>query len=361
MVWMPSRATGQEGTTVGDSKRRKKSGLRRAAKVRSRRSRLAEEEAARERHARVVAERAGDPRFIQQETFPGGRTIRWDSETPVGAKLGEGFEEQISAFRAKFGRDPRPDDPLFFEPHANEPMPLSKNTWDSTLDDLIANADQHGVDPAYLKAWRELGYLLIEENKHLFSATEVQTFFEAVEKYHDDDDQDADDDADIEFDDITYLLASRLEAVVEVTLRQQSQQPARLFVADLAEADTATADIENHDVEKDDQSVVPIAFAVLVSWSTGARREIGGVGLADTVLAWISTHLGEPAATLARHAARILSSADALEPTVKQLADELSPDVILAMIWLAAGLVAEYGSGDATWLRHYKISSEQTG
>lgn len=189
----------------------------------------------------------------------------------------------------------------------------------------------------------------------------VQTFFEAVEKYHDDDDQDADDDADIEFDDITYLLASRLEAVVEVTLRQQSQQPARLLVAALAEADTATADIENHDVEKDDQSVVPIAFAVLASWSTGARREIGSVDLADTVLAWISTHLGEPAATLARHAARILSSADASELTVKQLADELSPDVILAMIWLAAGLVAEYGSGDATWLRHYKISSEQTG
>jgi hypothetical protein len=113
---------------MGTSKRRRKSGPQRAAKVRSRRRRLAAEETARERHARLVAERAGDPRFVQQETFSGGRTIRWDPETPVGAKLDEAFDEQIFAFRAKFGRDPGPDDPLIFDPHADEPTPLSRNT-----------------------------------------------------------------------------------------------------------------------------------------------------------------------------------------------------------------------------------------
>jgi hypothetical protein len=174
---------------MGGSRGRGRSGPRRAAKVRSRRRRLAEEEAARERHAQLIAERAGDPRFVQQETFPGGRTISWDPKTPAGTKVSEAFEEQISAFRATFGRDPGPDDPIVFDPHVDEPTPLSKNTWDSTLDDMIAAADQIGVDPAYLKACRDLGFILTEENKHLFSTAEIQEFFDTVEKYHDDDDQ----------------------------------------------------------------------------------------------------------------------------------------------------------------------------
>jgi hypothetical protein len=171
-----------------------------------------------------------------------------------------------------------------------------------------------------------------------------------VEKYHDDD-HDPEDDPDV--DDIIDLLAPRLEAVVEVTLKQQSPQPARLFAAALADADIATADLENYNVEKDGSFVVPIAFAVLVSWSIGARRELNITDLANAVLAWISTHLGESTAALARHAAGILDSADVSNLTVKQLADELGHDIVPAMIWLATGLVAEYGSGDTAWLRRY--------
>jgi hypothetical protein len=175
----------------------------------------------------------------------------------------------------------------------------------------------------------------------------VQEFFDTVEKYHDD--HESEDDPDV--DDIIDLLAPQLEAVVEVTLKQQSPQPARLFAAALIKSDIATADLENYDVEKDGSFVVPIAFAVLVTWSIGARQELNTTDLADTVLAWISTHLGESTAVLARHAAGILDSADVSGLTVKQLADELGHDVVPAMIWVAAGLVAEYGSGDATWLR----------
>ena len=145
---------------MGGSRRRSKSGPR-AAKVRSRRHRLAEEEAARERHARLVAERAGVPRFAQQETVSGGREIRWDAETPGGVELSETLEDQVAAFRSKFGRDPGPDDPLF-DPDVDEPPPLSANAWHDSLAELIGKADQLGIDPAYLKAVRELGYIITE-------------------------------------------------------------------------------------------------------------------------------------------------------------------------------------------------------
>jgi hypothetical protein len=35
---------------------------------------------------------------------------------------------------------------------------------------------------------------------------------------------------------------------------------------------------------------------------------------------------------------------------VQELADELQDDFLPALIWLAAGVVAEYGNGDAGWL-----------
>jgi len=34
------------------------------------------------------------------------------------------LERQLEAFRAKFGREPGPDDPIFFDPAADHPRPL---------------------------------------------------------------------------------------------------------------------------------------------------------------------------------------------------------------------------------------------
>jgi hypothetical protein len=46
--------------------------------------------------------------------------------TPDAAKL---LDQQLSLFRAKFGREPGPEDPVFFDPDAEEPRPLSSETW----------------------------------------------------------------------------------------------------------------------------------------------------------------------------------------------------------------------------------------
>lgn len=337
---------------MGSSKRSGSSGARRAAKVRARRRRLVEEEADRERHARLIAERAGDPRYVQQEADLGGRTISWDPGTPTGAKIDQALNGQLAAFRAKFGRDAGPDDPLFlFDPDADGPTPLSAEGWRDSMDEMIGIVDQIGIDPAYLKAARELGYLITEPNRHLFSAAEVQAWADAVKKYRDD--------ADVDMTEMFDRLAEELESVVQQTVTLTSPEPARLLAGRVVEADLVA--LESDDVDSDgvgaegEASVASMAIAVLVVWISRARREIDTPDLADTVFNWITTHLGEPTAALARQAAGILGAADTPDLTVEQLADELGPDVISVMIWLAAGLAAEYGSGGTAWLRRHDI------
>lgn len=193
---------------MGSSKDRRRSGQRRAEKVKNRRRRLAEEETNRERHAKLINERTGDPRYLQKETWPGGRTLSWDPESRAGAELGETLEHQIARFRAKFGRDPQGDEPIFFDPDADVPTPMRVEDFHATLEALIENADEIGIDPALLRAWRALGYLVTEENRHLFSAAEVQAWTDAVERYREDHDEADEPDAA----DLIEMLADELQA-----------------------------------------------------------------------------------------------------------------------------------------------------
>lgn len=156
-------------------KGRRSPGQRRAAKAKARHQRLVEQESRREQHARLVVERTGDPRFVQRERLPdGGRVVRWDPDSEAGAQVSGAFQRQLEKFREKFGREPRPGDPIFFDPDAKDPTPLSAGSLSRELDRLVGSADEIGVPPALIKAFRDLGYLATEENRHLFSAAEKQ-------------------------------------------------------------------------------------------------------------------------------------------------------------------------------------------
>ena len=54
------------------------------------------------------------------------------------------MEEQMKAFRKKFGRSPGPNDPVFFDPDADSPQPISE----AKLRRVIVHAAQEaGLDP----------------------------------------------------------------------------------------------------------------------------------------------------------------------------------------------------------------------
>jgi hypothetical protein len=90
------------------------------------------------------------------------------------------LERQREAFRAKFGRDPGPEDPVFFDPKADEPRPLDDELLVTTVVDAMKAA---GIDPAKIHAYRRTGMLLTNENLGQWSAEDLDEWQAALEEY----------------------------------------------------------------------------------------------------------------------------------------------------------------------------------
>jgi hypothetical protein len=80
--------------------------------------------------------------------------------------LREDLARQLDAFRKKFGRDPAPGDPLFFDPERDEPTPMSADEQAGMVADLIEAMVRIGR-PELAYAFARSGYLVSAENKAL--------------------------------------------------------------------------------------------------------------------------------------------------------------------------------------------------
>lgn len=151
------------------AKRAQKALRRRTARNADQRERKLEE------HAQLVNQRQGDDRYSSHEVIPGeGRRIQLSPEMVTA------LQTQREAFVQKFGREPEPDDPLFFDPNADEPTPLSGGP---TAQDTVRAFQDAGVPLSFAYAYLKLGYLVTEHNRHLFSFEELDAFTEAVERH----------------------------------------------------------------------------------------------------------------------------------------------------------------------------------
>jgi hypothetical protein len=151
---------------------------------RAERRRLAASAARREKHVKLVVDRQGDYRFVQQTRTPEGRTLTWDPQSEQGNRITKALQKQRAAFIEKFGREPGPDDPIFFDPDADEPTPFGLDDDEADIwEDISAAAEQVGLDPAHIHAFREVGYLITESNQHLFTAMQVEAYWDAVSRH----------------------------------------------------------------------------------------------------------------------------------------------------------------------------------
>ena len=82
-------------------------------------------------------------------------------EVPLTPDAHEALLRQREAFIEKFGREPGPDDPVFFDPDADTPQPLDLERYEKDLADAMAAA---GIDPRLIYASRKTGLLVTEEN-----------------------------------------------------------------------------------------------------------------------------------------------------------------------------------------------------
>ena len=91
------------------------------------------------------------------------------------------IERQLEAFRKKFGRYPDPDDPVFFDPDENKPVPLSDEEYEHAV---IAAMSQASLDPALIYAFKRTDTMVTESNKHLLTKKELRQWNDAINEYH---------------------------------------------------------------------------------------------------------------------------------------------------------------------------------
>jgi hypothetical protein len=137
--------------------------------------------AERRRRERAERKRANQTGDITRTENPDG-TSSIDASGAAAERLGASVEAQLAAFRARFGRDPEPDDPLFFDADApgDEPRPLPVAGFEAAVVEAMVAS---GVSPAIVYAYQQTGMLVTEENWSLLSAEELAEWDAALARY----------------------------------------------------------------------------------------------------------------------------------------------------------------------------------
>jgi hypothetical protein len=134
--------------------------------------------ASRRKRERREAEKRWGTRL--ERTADGGRRIHFEPGSTAAEETFGMLAEQEQRFREKFGRDPGPDDPIFFDPDADEPRPFPVERLEG---ETVKVMQQVGFDPAYIYAYQQTGLLLTEQNVHLLSDADVNEFYDAMDRY----------------------------------------------------------------------------------------------------------------------------------------------------------------------------------
>ncbi len=102
-------------------------------------------------------------------------------QIPLSEEMVTMLEQQRESFRLKFGREPGPQDPVFFDPDMDTPRPLDIVKTHS--EELLTAMKAAGIDPELIYAWQRTGRLVTQENRHLLPAKDVAEWQAAIEKY----------------------------------------------------------------------------------------------------------------------------------------------------------------------------------
>jgi hypothetical protein len=321
------------------------------AKRRRRAKRLAERAGRFESHAALVVERQGDPGYAQKTRRPDGSYA-----VTLPPEMTEMLARQRELFREKFGRDVGPDDPIFFDPDADEPVPVPVERFQESLQAVADGTDDPELRALAL-ASLDVGYMVTEMNQHLFTAHEVEAFGAAVAGH-------------LEGSDLGESLAEYVnDHLLDVVgmLADGSAEPdlPRLLIEQLL---TGDGELDDEQVG----AVISLMVMLLLRWLVAARE--AGVGEDELTLAtqWVADNLGGidyagPAATVAMAVgggegrSTLERSLGTSDPTVNDLHELLGQDFGPAMMWLCAGMVATVGAGDVDWLRTIDATEDEEG
>jgi hypothetical protein len=136
--------------------------------------------AAGRRRLKLVAKRLAGRMDRRKRSHLVGET---EKIIPISHETAEIIAQQKKLFREQFGREPGPDDPLFFDPGVAAPQFLSDESIDEIWKKLQAAGDS-GIDPAIVYAMNKTGRIVTETNVHFLTDAELQEWNDAVDEYH---------------------------------------------------------------------------------------------------------------------------------------------------------------------------------
>ncbi|HUN85970.1 MAG TPA: hypothetical protein VMU48_16445 [Terracidiphilus sp.] len=95
----------------------------------------------------------------------------------------EAFEKQKKAFTKKFGREPGPNDPIFFDPEADEPRFLTEAHIEKMQNEMCDLMAKVGIKPAIIYAYRKTGRILTAENQRYLTKAELKEWESAIREF----------------------------------------------------------------------------------------------------------------------------------------------------------------------------------
>ncbi len=124
---------------------------------------------------------------LAQRTARGKRSHQVDQDKhiiPIDHETAEIIAQQKQVFREHFGREPGPEDPLFFDQGAATPEFLSDESHEEVWKSLLQAAGDSGIDPAIVYAMNKTGRIVTETNVQFLTDAELQEWNDAVDEYH---------------------------------------------------------------------------------------------------------------------------------------------------------------------------------
>jgi hypothetical protein len=104
-----------------------------------------------------------------------------NKSVPLSEEAIDILKEQRQQFRDKFGRDPGPQDPVWFDPDCEVPTPIDPDKYMATT---VAAMREAGLGEALIYAYvRTGGMLVTKENKHLWSKEDLEEWNDALAEY----------------------------------------------------------------------------------------------------------------------------------------------------------------------------------
>lgn len=90
------------------------------------------------------------------------------------------MRKQLKAFRKKFGRDPGPGDPVFFDPKSDVPKQMDPAEFDTMILDALLKS---GAPPQVIYAHKKTGLLGVEGKMGLWPEESVREWEAAIDEF----------------------------------------------------------------------------------------------------------------------------------------------------------------------------------